>query len=137
VEHTSKCGSIFKSGWNIQLVLMFLSVILQLGMCKQPFDFVITTWRGAYIRERIFRGGSTVKWMRCAMNPSWIHLYMQPAVLYHCDEVDHLFASLFAIWLTKVDRTISAFHLPLSYISRGYNPSLIQFFLGKLVSRAH
>ena len=75
---------------------------------------------------------SIVKWMRWAMNPSRrIHLYMQP-VLYHCDEVDCLFAFLFAIRLTEIGRTVSAFHLPLNYISRGYNPSLIQFFLGSL-----
>ena len=54
-------------------------------------------------------------------------------ILSHCDEIDCLFASLFAIRLTKVGR-ISAFHLLFSYISRGYNPSLIQFFL---VFRAH
>ena len=55
------------------------------------------------------------------------------SILYHYDEVDlGLFASLFAIRLTEIGRTISAFHLSLSYISRGYNPNLIQFFLGSL-----
>ena len=54
------------------------------------------------------------------------------SVLYHCDEVDRLFASLFAIRLTEVGNRVLAFYLPLSYISRGYNPSLIQFFLGSL-----
>ena len=29
------------------------------------------------------------------------------SVLYHCDEVDYLFASLFAIWLMEVGRTVS------------------------------
>ena len=54
VEHTSKCDSIFKDGWNIQLVLMFLSVTLQMGMREQPADFVTAMWRrGAYIRGRI------------------------------------------------------------------------------------
>jgi len=103
VEHTSKCDSIFKGEWSIQLVLMFLSVILQMGMREQPADFVTATWRrDAYIRWRIFRGRfadllSTVKWARWAMNPSRrIRLYI--SVLYYCDEVDCLFfASLFAI----------------------------------------
>ena len=54
------------------------------------------------------------------------------SVLYHCDKVDRLFASLFAIWLMEIDRMISAFHLPFSYINRGYNSSLIQFFLWSL-----
>ena len=53
-------------------------------------------------------------------------------VVYHYDEVDRLFASLFAIRLTEVSRIVSAFHLPLSYISRRYNPNLIQFFLESL-----
>ena len=53
------------------------------------------------------------------------------SILYHYDEVDHLFASVFGM-LTEVDRTVSALHLFLSNISREYNPSLIPFFLGSL-----
>ena len=100
---------------------MFLSIILQMGMREQPADFVTATWRtGAYTHGRIFRGGfaDLLSKVKCEMSNESVAtdppVYVASVVyvVYHYDEVDRLFASLFAIRLTEIGLSISlAFEL--------------------------
>jgi len=122
---------------------MSLSVILQMEMREQLVDFVtaIRTWRrGAYTIHAC--GFSAVNSRICypqlnGWDEQWIH---RGGSAYICSQ------RFLSLWrpstcilicnmLTEVDRTVSAFYLPWSYISRRYKFDSI--FPWELVSHVH
>jgi len=107
-------------------------------MCEQPVDFVVT------VTKRwlpIHAGGFSVADSRIcypqlngwAMKSLRIRMCMQPAFSIIVTRLT-ICILICSIVNGGIDRMISAFHLPLSHISRGYNPSLIQFPLGACTS---
>ena len=110
LHHVSKCNSNFKDGWNIQLVLMFLSVVLKMGMWTDGrLCHSNTTERQLSMHADGFFATSDIQISKWTMNsPRWIRLCVR-AVSVLCNRVQSSiiiivirFAFLFAIWLTKV-----------------------------------